>query len=211
MSELSQLIEIAKNIENQNNEIIRLLKKIAGEDKEDEQLRKYKELLSFTPDFGELYSSDDAIEKIEEKKAESEAEEVENHLRIGSILDNVHDIGEVYFLEGKDIFKLSVKNNETIVDNLTGEGEASGFELQEMIANETIKNNVSLDDGTVILNSEQSQNLPETLRICVEQGAKKVYMPIFSSAQLVGAPHYLMTILKLDFYRSEDQLLEKLF
>ena len=37
MSDLSELIEIAKNIENQNTEIIRLLKKIAGEDEEDEK------------------------------------------------------------------------------------------------------------------------------------------------------------------------------
>ena len=171
MSDLSELIKIAKNIENQNTEIIRLLKKIAGEDEEDERLRKYKELLSYTP----------------------------------------HEPGEVYFLEGPDIFKLSVENNETIVDNLTGDAEASDFELQELIANESIKNDVSLDDGTVILNSQQSQNLPETLKICVEQDAKKVFMPIFSSTQLVGAPNNLMTILKLDFYKSEDQLLEKLF
>ena len=32
MSELSQLIEINRNIEKQNEEIIRLLKKIAGEE-----------------------------------------------------------------------------------------------------------------------------------------------------------------------------------
>ena len=94
---------------------------------------------------------------------------------------------------------------------MTGDAEASDFELQELIANESIKNDVSLDDGTVILNSQQSQNLPETLKICVEQDAKKVFMPIFSSTQLVGAPNNLMTILKLDFYKSKDQLLEKLF
>lgn len=201
MSDLSELIKIAKNIENQNTEIIRLLKKIAGEDEEDEKLRKYEELLSYTPDFGDLYTS----------KNTHEENEVENHLKIGNLLENSHDIGEVYFLEGTDIFKLSVKNNETIIDNLTGEGEAVDFKLQELVANETIKNNTPLDDGTVILNSEQSQNLPETLKICVEQGAEKVYMPLFTATQLVGAPNNLMTILKLDFYKSEAQLIEKLF
>ena len=70
MSDLSELIKIAKNIENQNTEIIRLLKKIAGEDEEDERLRKYKELLSYAPDHGELYTSDDAIEKIKAKEVE---------------------------------------------------------------------------------------------------------------------------------------------
>ena len=209
MSDLSELIKIAKNIENQNTEIIRLLKKITGEDEEDERLRKSKELLSYAPDHGELYTSDDAIEKIKAK--EVKREEVENTFKIGSALNNSHEPGEVYFLEGTDIFKLSVENNETVVDNLTGDAEASDFELQELIANESIKNDVSLDDGTVILNSQQSQNLPETLKICVEQDAKKVFMPIFSSTQLVGAPNNLMTILKLDFYKSENQLLEKLF
>ena len=204
MSELSDLIEIAKNIESQNTEIIRLLKKIAGEDEKDEKLRKYADLLKLSPNFGDVYSSADAVyDKSEEV--------IENNFKIGSLLENSHDVGEVYFLEGADIFKLSIKNNETMVDNLTGEGKANDFKLQERIANETIKNNVSLDDGTVILNDSQSQNLPETLRVCVEQGAKKVFMPIFSSTQLVGAPHDLMTILKLDFYKSDQQLLEKIF
>ena len=94
---------------------------------------------------------------------------------------------------------------------MTGEGETTNFALAELVANESIKNNACLEDSTVILSMQQSNNLAETLRICVEQGAENVYIPLFASAQLVGAPQSLMDILKLDFYKTEEDLIEKLF
>ena len=205
MSDLSELIKIAKNIENQNEEIIRLLKKIAGEEAENDKMAEYKSLLNNSIDFGELYATEDkVIEKVEVK-------EVENTYQIGTLLENNLEIGEVYFIEGKNIFKLSIKNNERTIDNLTGDDQPNEFNLQEQIANESIKNNISLEDCTVILSKEQSQNLPETLRISLEQGAKKIYLPLYASAQLVGAPQNLMEIIKFDFYKTEEELLEKLF
>ena len=197
MSELTELIEIAKNIEKQNDEIIRLLRKIA-----DEKESENKPII----DLGELYLSEDKAPKVERERPE-----IENRWRIGSLLDTTIDVGEVYFIEGGDIFKLSIENNETSLDNLTGDGEPSAFNLQELVANESINNNASLQDGTVILSMEQSQNLPETLKICVEQGAQKVYMPLFASAQLVGAPQSIMELVKLDFYKNNENLIEKLF
>ena len=197
MSELTELIEIAKNIEKQNDEIIRLLRKIA-----DEKESENKPII----DLGELYLSEDKAPKVERERPE-----IENRWRIGSLLDTTIDVGEVYFIEGGDIFKLSIENNETSLDNLTGDGEPSAFNLQELIAIESINNNASLQDGTVILSMEQSQNLPETLKICVEQGAQKVYMPLFASAQLVGAPQSIMELVKLDFYKNNENLIEKLF
>lgn len=202
MSELSELIQINKNIEKQNEEIIRLLKIIANEKKEEPPKPQI--------DLGELYLSNEALKKAlgEEDK---EPEVVENTWRIGSLLDTSLDVGEVHFLEGSDIFKISIKNNKTIIDNLTGNGEPNTFAFEEMIANESVNQNKSLEDGTVILSNEHSQNLPETLKICIEQGAKKAYMPIFTATQLVGAPNSLMELVKLDFYKNEDNLIEKLF
>ncbi|OEC97278.1 MULTISPECIES: hypothetical protein [Methanobrevibacter] len=200
MSELSQLIQINKNIEKQNEEIIRLLKVIACEKQEGENSDKS------VIDLGELYLEDDASFEAEPKEGE-----IENLWRVGSLLDNSIDVGEVYFIEGTDIFRLSVKNNETSIDNLTGDGQANIFALEETIANESVKNNKSLEDSTVILSSEHSQNLPETLKICVEQGAKKVYMHLFASSQLVGAPQSLMELIKFDFYKNNEHLVEKLF
>ena len=207
MSDLSELIEIAKNIEKQNSEIILLLKKIAKED-EDDALSKYKSLIEYTPDFGELYIDSD--KNSEEDESEDE-EEIENTFQIGDLLETSIEVGEVYFIEGQDIFKLTVKNNETSIDNLTGDCQPTLFNLQELIANETIKNNASLDDGTVILSAEQSQNLAETLKVCVEQGAKNVHVPLSASTQLISAPQFLMKIIKLNFYKNEDELVEKLF
>ena len=207
MSDLSELIKITKNIENQNNEIIRLLKKIAGEDEETKKLIPKKTLEDYAPDFGDLFKSNHEVTQQENEKLE----EIENSLRIGTLLENSIEVGEVYFIEGDDIFKLTINNNETTIDNLTGNDQPTNFKLQEMIANESIKNNVSLEDSTVILSMEQSQNLPETLRISVEQNANKIYMPLSASTQLISAPQYLMDLIKFDFYKTEEQLIEKLF
>ena len=208
MSELSELIEINRNIERQNEEIIRLLKIIARQD--DKRPEKNPAI-----DFGDLFSSykEDAEKEIDEAQTENDEEKLElnQSLRIGSMLDNEIDVGEVYFVDGTDIYKLTIENNETTVDNLTSDDEPNAFALQEIIANESIKNNSSLEDGTVILSSEQCVNLPEIMRICVEQGATKVYIPLSASAQLVGAPHNLIEYVRMDFYKNDDHLIEKLF
>ena len=181
MSELSELININRNIEKQNEEIIRLLKKIAGEQSDGEMTIPYVAPQQIeTPDTTFTFGDESAV-------------------------------GEVYFIEEFDVFKLTVKNNETVVNNLTGSAESCNFYEQELIANESIKLNQAIGPKTVILNTEQSKNLPETLRICYEMGANNVYMPWFSMTQLIGAPETLMTLLKLDFYKNEEQLIEKIF
>lgn len=181
MSELSELIKINKNIQEQNEEIIRLLKIIAGEG-----IPSYVKMPSAIPeDFDEI-----------------------EHC---SLLEVSPDIGEVYFVEGKNVFRLSIKNNETIVDNLNGSSEIDDYSLQEMIANESIKHNKSLDDNTVILSKENSLNLPLALKVCYEEGAKNVFIPWSSMAQLVGAPENLMTLMKLYFYKTEEELVKILF
>ena len=163
MSELSELIKINKNIEKQNEEIIRLLK---------------KKLYGDLPD---------------------------------DLLNTKPDVGEVYFIENRNIFKLSVKNNKTTVDNLTGSTKATNFKCQEIVANESIKLNQPTSDATVILNKEQTNNLPEILKLCYDQGAKNIFLPWYSMTQLIGAPETLMSILNLDFYKTEEQLIEKVF
>ena len=181
MSELSELIKINRNIEKQNEEIIRLLKRIAGDDADGVMTIPYV-----------------APQKIETPKT-------------SFTFADESEVGEVYFIEEFEVFKLSVKNNEITIDNLTGSSEACNFAEQEMIANESIKLNRAVGAKTVILNTDQAMNLPETLKLCYEVGAKKVYMPWFSMTQLVGAPDTLMTLMKLDFYRTDEQLIEKVF
>lgn len=204
MSDLSELIKINRNIEKQNEEIIRLLKKIAGEKEEP------KDPFALDKEMSRMFVSK-MVEDLAEKGLIDEESKPVEQTSSGLPLDIVHDVGEVIFIEGDDIFKLSVKNNEITIDNLTSDGEAHDFKLQEMIANESIKNNQSLDNGTVILNESQSKDLAETLKMCVENGAKNVYVPLSESKQLMWSLDAIRTKINIDFYKDEDFLIEKIF
>ena len=187
MSELSELIRINKSIENQNKEIIRLLKIIAGEaDYADRSGYVYPEFEDDTPEV------EDKFEEFED------------------LLDNEIAVGEVYFMDG-DIYRYSIENNEGGIDNLMGGEVTTNFSAVEKISNESIGRNESIDDGTVILTNSSKGNLPKTLQICHEQGAKKVFIPWDQMMELLGAPDTLQRILKLNFYRNDEQLIEKLF
>ena len=189
MSELSQLIQINKNIEKQNEEIIRLLKIIANE-AEDEEIEE-----SIEEELNEEYLDENTLFRY----------------GVGKSIEGKMDVGEVYFIEDKNMFKLSVDKNNTAIDNLTGSAKPSSFALEQLIANESMKNNVSLEDGTVIISLDNSNNLAESLKICVEQSAKKVFIPVSASTQLIGAPQQIMQLVKLDVYKNEENLIEKLF
>ena len=201
MSELSELIEITRNIEKQNEEIIRLLRKIAGE--------KPAEADSSLDGFSQMIMK--SVENIGQEPPRKPKYTIPKSEDSQDLLDNEISIGEVYFVEGTEVFKLTVQNNETSIDNLTGSSESSDFALPEIIANESIKNNQSLSDSTAILTKSQAQNLPETLKVCYDEGAKKVYMPWSLIPQLVGAPDIIVELLNLTFYKTDDELIEIIF
>lgn len=189
MSELSQLIQINKNIEKQNEEIIRLLKIIANE-AEDEEIKESAE-----EELNEEYLDENTLFRYGVDKS----------------IEGEMAAGEVYFIEDKNMFKLSVDENNITIDNLTGSAKPNSFALEKLIANESMKNNVSLEEGTVIISLDNSNNLAESLKICVEQSAKKVFIPVSASTQLIGAPQQIMQLIKLDVYKNEENLIEKLF
>ena len=189
MSELSQLIQINKNIEKQNEEIIRLLKIIANE-AEDEEIEE-----SIEEELNEEYLDENTLFRYGVDKS----------------IEGEMAAGEVYFIEDKNMFKLSVDENNITIDNLTGSAKPNSFALEKLIANESMKNNVSLEEGTVIISLDNSNNLAESLKICVEQSAKKVFIPVSASTQLIGAPQQIMQLVKLDVYKNEENLIEKLF
>lgn len=202
MSELSELIKINKNIERQNEEIIRLLKKIAGEkepEKEEDKLDVFSKMVS------------KSLENIGQEPPREPNLNIPKSPDANDLLNVEIGVGEVYYVEDGDVFRLTVKNNETSVDNLTGSSESSDFNLQEMIANESIKNNQSLSDSTAILTKSQAQILPEALKVCYDEGAKKVYMPWSLIPQLVGAPDIIVELLNLTFYKTDEELMEMLF
>lgn len=206
MSDLSQLIKINKNIEAQNEEIIRLLKKIAGEDDEKpaEKLQQ-KQMMPFPEnpfDFSTL--AYDNLDK-EEEIISPFTEIVDPHF------EDSLGVGEVYFMEGENLFKISIQNNEIIIDNLDSSCDPDDYYLAEVIVNELAEKNKSFDVPTVILPESVIGNLPLTLERCIGEGAKKVYGPWKSMMELLNAPGYLQTKLQLDFYKSEDHLIERVF
>ena len=187
MSELSELIRINKNIERQNREIVRLLKIIAGES-------DFVDRSGYVfPEFGD-----------------EEGDIYDYAKDFTSLLDVSCDVGEVYFID-EDIFKISVQNNEKVIDNLMGDSESTNFKVAEVISDESIKRNQSLDDATVILTDSSKGKLPQTLQLCHDQDAKNVFIPWNQMMELLGAPETLQRILKLNFYKSEEDLIEKIF
>lgn len=202
MPELSELIKINKNIERQNEEIIRLLKKIAGEGDAPVKEPKLDELSQMIMK---------SVENIGDEPPRRTVANIPKSPDSKDILNVEIGLGEVYYVEDGEIFKLTVKNNETSIDNLTGSTESSDFDLQEIIANESIKNNQSLSDSTAILTKSQAHILPENLRVCYDEGAKKVYMPWSLIPQLVGAPDTIVELLNLTFYKSDEELIEMIF
>lgn len=187
MSELSELIRINKNIERQNREIVRLLKIIAGES-------------DFVDRSGYVFP----------EFPDEEEEIYQNANEFNSLLDVSCDVGEVYFID-EDIFRISVENNEKVIDNLIGDAQSTYFKVAEYVSDESIKRNQSIDDATVILTDSSKGKLPQTLQLCHEQEAKIVFIPWNQMMELLGAPETLQRILKLNFYKSEEDLAEKLF
>ena len=186
MSELAELIRINKNIENQNKEIIRLLKIIAGQS-------------DFVDRSGYVFPE---FQKEEEIYPDSDC--------YSSLLDVSCDLGDVYFIDG-DIFKYSIENNGIVIDNLMGDDESVNFKVAEIVSRESIIRNQSLDDATVILTESSKGKLAQTLQLCYEQDAKNVFIPWNQMTELIGAPDTLQRLLKLNFYKNEEDLVEKLF
>lgn len=209
MSELSELIKINKNIEAQNEEIIRLLKKIAGEEDLKETVsNEVRQMMKAYPENPFDFSSLSYMEDEEEVPYHDPFSRFET--------DNPHfadelDVGEVYFMEGENLFKISVKNNETIIDNLDSSTDPVDYYLAEVVANELSKKNQSFEVSTVILPDSVIGTLPIALQRCIGEGAKKVYGPWKSLMELLNAPGYLQTELQLDFYKSEEHLLKRVF
>lgn len=186
MSELAELIRISKNIENQNREIIRLLKIIAGE-------------ADYVDNSGYVFPDFDEPEEV--------YPDMESFT---SLLDVSCGVGEVYFIDG-DIYRLTVKNNEKTIDNLMGGDETSNFNIAEVVSRESIRRNQNIDDATVILTDSSKGKLPQTLELCYSQDAKKVFIPWDQAMELLGAPDTLQRLLKLNFYKNEEDLIKRLF
>lgn len=186
----------------QNTQIINLLKKLAGE--------------SEKTDIG-----DDELASV--------SDEIDNEI----VFDGNLDVGEVLFVsQTLDIYKLSVKkseelkffppeiegkigeitgdsNLEIILDNLTGDGFNCSFNVPLLVALKSLENNIQIDSSICILDDLKYSNIPEILRVSIESGAKKVYLPIKNAIEVYTAPPEIFEYLKV--YKTIDDIYESLF
>ena len=156
------------------------------------------------------------IEIIELLKRIANDESVEEDTEIFSIeeitfVDKNPAIGEVHFIEDENIFRLSVNNGKTVIDNLTGDAEAGDFTLQEEVARKSAEDKRAIPSSTVILSKKQAENLPTALKICIEYEFETVFIPFYSSTQLIGAPDELRTLINIELYKDSEDLIAKMF
>lgn len=189
MSELSELLESNKKLEKQNEEILRLLRILIGETQQ----------------------SDEEIHEAEEETPQEIEETPEAEISEEGILKSDPAVGEVYFIDGGDIYMASVRGGDFSIENLTGNGRPSGFGVQKLIATHSVKQNMPLDSSTVILGETIGGKLSNILEICADEGASKVFIPSSLIGELIDVPSELQRNLQLEFYRTFDDLVEKIF
>lgn len=246
--DMARLIELNEKIVSQNDEIIRLLLKLAGEDNNDSPNNSE---VSGT-EYGVLENEggkilvDSALSGINLgslslaglSKQNDENDSVDLGLSVNNgenLLDCELNIGEVFFMgysyEGNaNIYKLSIKesnefkvspkeleeeirnnlpdyNCEIKIDNLTGDGISSQYNIPLIVANESLVQNSKINSGIVILDDQSFDNLPDMIRIAMENGAKKIHLSLKNAMSVINAPPEILEY--LEFYRNYEQIFDK--
>ncbi len=120
-----------------------------------------------------------------------------------------HDIEECVerYLDDFDSNEFNV-----MLDNLIGNDSTVQFNISFLVALESLNRNTPIGSGVCILgNSDQEDitNLPEVLRIAMENGAEKIFLPLKSAISVVHAPQKLLNYLV--FYKKVEDIFDKLF
>ncbi len=208
---LDKLIELNERIVKQNDEIIDLLKELNGseEDENPQEEIELPEEEDETPvkDVGEFFA--------EEQLCKGEV------LFVANSQDNQIDIYKLC-IKKSDGLKVSpsqieneIRNNfddlnyEITLDNLTGSSMTTQFKVPLIAAIESLNNDEAIPSNACILDDESFLNLPDILRIAIENGAETVYLSMKNAVSVLQAPPMIMDY--LTFYKSNDDLFEKLF
>lgn len=224
--ELDMLIKLNKNIVSQNNIIIR---------QNEDIINLLKKIADNSDDKG---NGDDYVVMGEnDERAEITTDVFKKPLDAGEVLTVTYSVNEelcVYKLSAKKSSELKVvpaeiedevgnylkdfgsTNYEITLDNLTGNGTTSQFSIPLLVALESLNQNIPIESSIAILGNENDnnsfdfiENLPEVLRISIENGAEKVYLPINSAISVAQAPPMILEYLV--FYKSGSDAIEKLF
>jgi hypothetical protein len=219
----------------QNDKIIRLLTKLTGDNNNAININAVvgeNGEVVIGENLTSPHKNDEA--SVKQKEIIEEKSEIANDN--GTVLDLELVSGEVLFVSNSsdgeiDIYKLSVKscdefnvipneiqseiedeigivNNEITIENLTGNGMTSQFKVPLLVAFESFNQDLPIDSSTVILDDEIFDNLPEILRISIENGASKVYLSLKNAMAILNAPPMITNY--LEFYKTREHILEKL-
>lgn len=209
---LDKLIEINEKIVNQNEEIINLLK---GDDKGEENV-------VVSPVAEEPEDDDEDVSAVNNVSKFFSTSELSS--------------GELLFVANSqdsqiDIYKISVKasdelkvvpqemeeetrnildggNYEITIDNLTGNSLTSQFKMPLLIAVESFNEDMEIPSSVAILDDESYVNIPDILRVAIENGAEKIYLSMKNAMSVLQAPPMIMDYLQ--FYKNKDDLLKHL-
>ena len=209
---LDKLIELNERIVNQNDEIINLLK---GDDNGEKNV----------------------VESSLAEEPEDDDEDVPAVNNVSKFFSTSElSSGELLFVANSqdsqiDIYKISVKasdelkvvpqemeeetrnilddgNYEITIENLTGNSLTSQFKMPLLIAVESFNENMSIPSNVVILDDESYVNIPDILRVAIENGAEKIYLSMKNAMSVLQAPPMIMDYLQ--FYKNKDDLLKHL-
>ena len=221
----------------QNDRIIELLKKLTGSDEKS----NIDNISVVVGQDGEVVIGENLSPSVIEKDTSTEVNKEETKRKVikdkNSLLGLELDPGEVFFVSNSsddevDIYRLSVKssdefnvvpgeikseiedeigiiNNEIVIDNLTGNGTSTQFKVPLLVAFESFNQNIPIESNTVILDDETFDNLPEILRVAIENGASKVHLSLKNAMAILNAPPKITDY--LEFYKTREQIIEKLF
>ena len=209
---LDKLIELNERIVKQNDEIINLLK---GDDNGEKNV----------------------VESSLAEEPEDDDEDVPAVNNVSKFFSTSElSSGELLFVANSqdsqiDIYKISVKasdelkvvpqemeeetrnilddgNYEITIENLTGNSLTSQFKMPLLIAVESFNENMSIPSNVAILDDESYVNIPDILRVAIENGAEKIYLSMKNAMSVLQAPPMIMDYLQ--FYKNKDDLLKHL-
>lgn len=219
----------------QNDEIISLLKQMNGEEESSDKISMdlgnglvFDETGQVSTE-GLVFNQKDEEETVPENLLFEKNDTVyfEKSLNPGEVLfvaNSPDDEVGIYRLSVKSSDELKVSpseiteeitrnfddiNYEITLDNLTGEAVTYQFKLPLLVAFESLDKDASIDSCIAILDDEVFMNLPEMIRVAMEDGADKIHLPMKNAVATLGAPPALMN--HLEFYKTPNQVFDKLF
>ena len=209
---LDKLIELNERIVNQNDEIINLLKgddngeKIVVESSLAEEPEDDDEDVPAVNNVSKFFSTSELSSGELLFVANSQDSQIDIYKISVKASDELKVVPQEMEEETRNI--LDDGNYEITIENLTGNSLTSQFKMPLLIAVESFNENMSIPSNVAILDDESYVNIPDILRVAIENGAEKIYLSMKNAMSVLQAPPMIMDYLQ--FYKNKDDLLKHL-